>query len=310
MTRSIKTKLKSLLWWLFKSGQRLGVDILPRHFYSQVPDIAAMQSEEYWKAPTSMCGVAGSSLEKQVEFVQNCVTPGMTELLPTLDLHRTAIRENGEDGGYGPVEAEFLYCFIKTNQPPKVVQVGCGVSTSIILRAAADAGYSPEIVCVEPFPMPFLEQAYADGRIRLVKEKAQKVNLQVLTDLGENDLLFIDSTHTVKPGSEVNRLVLEVLPRLAKGVFVHFHDIYFPYDYKRDVLAGDLFFWSESTLLHAFLTNNTKYEIATSLSMIHYGASKELRRLIPDYDPQDNDEGLRGGKGKHFPSAIYLKVVG
>ena len=156
--------------------------------------------------------------------------------------------------------------------------------------------------------MPFLEKADADGRIRLVKEMAQKVDMSISTSLKDGDLFFVDSTHTVKTGSEVNRIILEVLPRLSSGVYVHFHDIYFPYDYKRDVLDGDLFFWSENTLLYAFLVNNSNYSIEASLSMLHYAAPEKLKALIPDYDPQTNDEGLKKEGGQHFPSAIYLRA--
>lgn len=287
----------------------MGINILPHHFYSQIPDIAELKASTYWRAASSMFGVQGSAIDGQVEFAKHVVPAEMSKMIADLDIHAKATMENGEDGGYGTIEAEFLYCFILKCRPSKVVQIGCGVSTSIILRAAKDAGYRPEIVCVEPYPTPFLKQANADGRIKLINEKAQEVDLNILTDLKENDFLFIDSTHTVKPGSEVNRVILEVLPRLQKGVFVHFHDIHFPFDYKRDVLQGDLFFWSESTLLHAFLANNSKYKIAASLSMLHYEATEELKKMIPNYAPQKNDLGLKLSGDGHFPSAIYLQVI-
>ncbi len=309
MKRAIKNRLKSLFRLLFEKAQRLGVSILPHHFYSQIPDIAELRKDPYWQAPSSMHGVSGCEISSQVEFAKICCPDELTKALPGMDIHQTAIRENGEDGGYGPIEAEFLYCFIRTKKPTKIVQVGCGVSTSIILQAAKDAGYQPEVVCVEPYPMPFLEKASLEGRINLVREKAQKVDLQILTDLNKNDFFFVDSTHTVKPGSEVNRILLEVLPRLSPQVWIHFHDIFFPYDYKRDVLGGDLFFWAESTLLHAFLIHNQHCDVRTSLSMLHYEAPGVLKNLFHIYEPQANQKGLRAAGGKHFPSAIYLQTL-
>jgi predicted O-methyltransferase YrrM len=308
MKRTLKNRLKSLFRLLFEKAQRFGVSILPHHFYSQIPDIAELRKDPYWQAPSSMYGVSGCEIPGQVAFAESCCPPELAGALPGMDIHQTAIRENGEDGGYGPIEAEFLYCFIRTKKPRKIVQVGCGVSTAIILRAAKDAGYQPEVVCVEPYPMPFLEKASREGRIKLVKEKAQKVDLQILTNLNKNDFFFVDSTHTVKPGSEVNRILLEVLPRLAPQVWIHFHDIYFPYDYKRDILDGDLFFWSESSLLHAFLINNQHCGVRVSMSMLHYQTPGILKKLFPDYEPQANQEGLRAAGGKHFPSAIYLQT--
>jgi len=96
------------------------------------------------------------------------------------------------------------------------------------------------------------------------------------------DLLFIDSTHTVKVGSEVNILILEVLPQLSPGCYAHFHDIYFPYDYPC-ALFKIPFFWNESVLLQAFLTGNARYSIAASLSMLHHAKPQALQMLLPNY---------------------------
>lgn len=140
-------------------------------------------------------------------------------------------------------------------------------------------------------------------------EPAQTVDFNTIADLGEGDLLFVDSTHAVKPGSEVNYLIHEVLPRLRPGVWVHFHDIYFPYDYARDTLRGDLFFPQESSLLYAFLSGNPRYRVEASLSMVHYAAPDGLKRLIPRYQPNDQTDGLGGANGKHFPSAAWLRCI-
>ena len=215
---------------------------------------------------------------------------------------------NGE-AGFGVPDAEFLYGFIRTIQPRRIVQVGCGVSTAVMLLAAEDAGYRPELVCVEPFPTGFLTRSARDGRIELVRARAQDVPREVLTDLGDEGLLFVDSTHTVKPGSEVNRLILEILPRLDVGAWVHFHDIYFPYDYQRGLIDDELFFSNESVLLHALLINNRALTIRAALSMLHYADPARLGRSLPGYRPAPNDQGLRGGAG-HFPASAYLQVCG
>src|SRR5208337_5601219 len=210
----------------------------------------------------------------------------------------------------GVIEAEVLHAFVRRHRPKRVVQVGCGVSTSVIVRAAMLAGYQPEIVCVEPYPSAFLTSAERRGLIKLHKEGAEECPRDVLTGLAEGDLLFVDSTHTVKPGSEVNRIILDVLPRLPAGTFIHFHDIYFPYDYQRSLLMGELFYQNESTLLHSFLIGNAHCGIVLSLSMLHYGAPQRIAAVIPHYDPQRNSDGLRTAGGKHFPSATYLLPAG
>src|SRR5207249_4543131 len=112
------------------------------------------------------------------------------------------------------------------------------------------ARYDPNLVCIDPYPTQYLKSAATEGRISLIAKKAQEVDLSTFTDLQHGDLLFVDSTHTVKPGSEVNHIILEVLPRLRTGCYVHFHDIYFPYDYQTSLL-NTVFFSGESALLHA-----------------------------------------------------------
>jgi hypothetical protein len=150
--------------------------------------------------------------------------------------------------GYGPVEAEFLFCFITTKRPNRIVQVGCGASTAVILLAAKEANYKPQVVCVDPFPTGYLTSAAGQKIIELIPKPAQEIDITVFTSLGGGDLLFVDSTHTTRPGSEVNRIILEVLPRLRSGWFVHFHDIFFPYDYQSQVLSTLFFLGGEHVI--------------------------------------------------------------
>ncbi len=307
--RGLKEVGKGQLRHLFEFGQRLGVDILPKHFYSNVPDITRLRRTKAWRKPLDMCGVAGADMDSQAAFLEDLFPPSLTAGLAALDIHNIAVKENGQGGGYGTIEADVLHAFIRRHRPERIVQIGCGVSTSIVLRAAKLADYKPVVECVEPFPPAFLSAAGQDGRIELLKTGAEECPREVLTGLAAGDLLFIDSTHTVKAGSEVNRIILDILPRLSPGVFVHFHDIFFPYDYQRTLLSETLFFWTESTLLHAFLTGNAHCKIALSLSMLHYGAPHRIASVIPYYDPQQNDEGLRAPGGKHFPSSAYLRTA-
>lgn len=296
----------------FEACQRLGVDVLPRHFYSSIPDIRALRAEHRWRAPYSMAGLSDASIEAQVAFVRACCPRETVERLGAgTAIYDESCKDNGANG-YGPLEGLFLFCFVSTNRPAKIVQVGAGVSTSMILRAAQFAGYRPHIECVDPYPTAMLQKLSASGAIKLVVRPAQDVELDELTDLRAGDLLFVDSTHTVKPGSEVNRLILEVLPRLASGVFAHFHDVLFPYDYYPTVLSEDLFFWNESVLLHAFLCGNSAWRLRASLSMLHHLAPNELRTVLPAYRPARFDDGIIRSRadGRHFPSAAYLQRLG
>lgn len=309
LKRQVKEAGKRLLRRLFESGQRFGVDVLPRHFYSSVPDIAELKRSDHWLEASSMSGVAGADPEEQLRFAREVCGPHV-DRLRAHDVYAAACDEAAEVG-YSRVDAEFLYCFVRSRRPGRIVQVGCGASTALLLAACRDAGYRPELVCVEPYPSPYLRRMDKAGDIRLVARKAQEVELSLLHGLDAGGFLFVDSTHTVKPGSEVVRIVLEAMPRLPPGVYVHFHDVYFPYGYQRGLLLDELFFSSETLLLQALLTQNPHYTIRTSLSMLHYAQPRELQGLLPHYRPAPNRHGLSTSRrgGGDFPSATYLQTV-
>lgn len=290
---------------VFHAGQRLKVDVLPRHFYSSIPDIRDLRARRDWQCARSMIGVAGyDDLDGQLKFLSALPFADVP-----VDVHDSANLDNGAEG-YGPIEAAVLHAFIAGRRPGRVVQVGAGVATAVMLRAAQAAEHDVDITCVDPYPTGYLIRTAAEGRVRLLAEPAQTVSMSEFDSLDAGDLLFIDSTHTVKPGSEVNRLVLEVLPRLNPGVIVHVHDVTWPYDYYPDILDDSLFFWEESTLLHAFLIGNKQFMVRACLSALHHERPQELQALVSWYLPQSHSNGLKRSRTKrHFPSSVYLESL-
>lgn len=307
VTQQFKARAKLSLRKTFELFQRLGFDILPHHFYSDIPTIKELRLDQRWREPYTMVDVHGTDVTKQLEFVSDCCTPALIDLQRQARIWENACCRNGIEG-FGKVEADFLYCFIRSKRPKHIIQVGCGVSTAIIQKAATDEGYVPHFECVEPFPTSYLRQEHAAGRIQLIEKKAQDVDYSTFAILGRNDFLFVDSTHTLQPGGEVPRTMLEVLPRLGRGTWVHFHDITFPYDYQPGVLTGDLFFPHESVLLHAFLAGNPNFCVRASLSMLHHSQPLALKRYLPNYSPALMSKGLRVSQYGDFPSSIYLQV--
>lgn len=306
MRRAIKNRLKSLTAKFFHLGQRLGWDVLPRHFYSEIPDIRQLKLTTSWRKPYSMIGVRGSEIGEQKAILERMVPPEMSARFASIGVHSAACRDNGEEG-YGPIEAECLFAFVSTLKPKRILQIGCGVSTSVCLAAATAANYQTKITCVEPFPTRFLTNAASEGRIELVKQPAQEVDPGIVEMLEPGDLFFVDSTHTLGPSGEVSRLILEYLPRLRDGTYAHFHDIWWPYDYTGNLLDDALFFWHESTLLHGLLTNNSRIRIACSLSMLHHADPAFLKARFPSYTPRGQEHGIATTSG-HYPSSVYLHV--
>lgn len=218
--------------------------------------------------------------------------------------------------GFGYIEAQALHSVIRYFKPRKIVEVGSGVSTFCSLNATQvnkkENNLDSEITCIEPHPSENLRILKG---VQIIQKEVQTIPYNVFTDLQENDLLFVDSSHTVKPGSDVNYIILEILPRLNRGVVVHFHDIYLPYDYQRDILTN-FFQWCETSLLRAFLVNNDKVKIVFCLSGLHYDYPAVLKEVFPEYRPQHDIEGLTYGIyepfkviEEHFPASIYLQFL-
>ena len=306
MRRWLKTAGKRASERMFHTFQGLGFDVLPRHFYSEIPDIGKLRRSSEWRQPYSLYGVNGVDVDEQLSWIHSVMTSDVRARLTQEDIHAYGCAENGEPG-YGRVEADVLYSLVRTTKPSRIVQIGSGVSTAIMLAAAEHAGYKPKLLCVDPFPTQYLRRAQAAGSIELLAKPVEALGWEPLLKLGQNDLFFVDSTHTLGPAGEVSRIILEMLPRLDSGVTVHFHDIYFPYDYPTDILDGALFFSHESPLLHAFLVNNQRFEILASLAMLHHQRPTQLASIVSSYMPRPMTHGLSAGQG-HFPSSIFLKV--
>lgn len=303
----IKRILKKLLFIAFQQGQKIGLDILPRNFYSEIPDLRILAKENTWRKSYSMISVLGANPGKHLDVLKKWLSDPVLKKLKSTVIHDEACHLNGA-AGYGLTEADVLFGYVASQRPDEIFQIGCGVSTAVCLMAAEYASYQPKITCVEPYPTKYLQQIENEGKIKLIPKKAQELSFSEIEKLGYNNLFFVDSTHTLGPAGEVTRIILEFLPILQKGSTIHFHDIYFPYDYSRNTLHGDLFFPHESPLLHAFLACNERFSILCSLSMLHYNCKRDLQNILPNYYPAADSDGLQDGAGC-FPSATYLQVI-
>lgn len=306
LKQSISSYLPGTLRAILEFGQRFGVNITPNHFYSEIPDFRHLRKSDYWRTPMSMYGILGCNIDNQLNATRASTQPYL-DVIRARNVHAEASQMNGE-AGFGRNECDLFYCYLRSRKPSKIIQVGCGVSTAVAVLAMADEpGYTPHMVCVEPYPSDFLKRLDSERRITLLHEMAQKVPLEELTDLAPGDLLFVDSTHTLKPGSEVPILIGEVLPRLVPGVFVHFHDIAFPYNYNPFILYNRLFFHRETTMLYAYMVNNPTIEIEMCMSMMQFGNIEAMKKLLPNFSPGEHDRGVLTTFGD-FPESIYLRT--
>ena len=299
---------------LYRLAVRVGVHVLPAHYYVPVPNIVELERDRStWATASSLPGI-DAPLDRQVATLRELCLPFQSEYAANEAYEEGVRRHFGQ--GFGVLEAQALHAVLRSVKPARMVEIGSGVSSYCAHRAlernAAD-GRPGQLVCVEPHPSPELRSLPG---VELIAQPMQTVGLEVFTALQAGDVLFVDSSHTVKAGSDVNRIVLEVLPRLAPGVIVHFHDIFLPFDYQPDLLHTFLH-WNETSLVRAFLTGNCGFEVLFSMAMLHHLQPASLHEVFPGYLPQQIDPatGLRDSRRyppfqpimHHFPSSLYLR---
>jgi Methyltransferase domain len=288
---------------------RIGVHVMPKHFYTTVSDYSWLRANRAaWDGPNELRGIEWD-LEAQLAWLQEHCAPTLSETIGLQRYNRLELSHYGP--GFGPIESQVLHGFIRSVKPPRVIEVGSGCSTAVMIEAAelnaAEGHPAIDFTAIDPYP---LETTRALPNVKVVPSFVQTASLTEFDRLEAGDLLFIDSSHAVKIGSDVVHLFLSVIPRLKPGVYIHIHDINLPYAYSRTSFV-DYFGWQETALIIALMTNNSKLKPLASLSAMHYGKTKEFGQLFPDYRPQENDAGLRSGDwvGKHFPDSLWLRTV-
>jgi hypothetical protein len=175
---------------------------------------------------------------------------------------------------------------IRARKPQRVVELGSGYTTLLIAAACrrnGEEGRQTEHLAYDPYPRPHILGAAPLSPTRLEPISATDVPLRVFSELRAGDILFVDTTHTVKLGSDVNHVVLDVLPVLAPGVIVHFHDVFLPWEYPRAWFQEMRYYWAEQYLLQAFLAYNDAFEVLVPAQAIAREHPDRLARAIPSF---------------------------
>ena len=203
-----------------------------------------------------------------------------------------------DNGSFESGDAECWYQIIRANKPKRIIEIGSGNSTLMAIKAikknqSEQLNYTCEHICIEPYEMPWLEQM----DITIIREKVEEMDLSFFSQLKENDILFIDSSHVIRPQGDVLFEYLELLPSLNKGVIVHIHDIFSPRNYPKSWLQDDIRFWNEQYLVEAFLSNNDSWEIIASLNFLHHNYYNLLKEVAPFLTPERE------------PGSFYIKKI-
>lgn len=193
------------------------------------------------------------------------------------------------NGAFESGDAEFWYAVVRHFKPQRIIEIGSGNSTLMARRAIArsradDPAYQCRHICVEPYEMDWLEQC----EVEVIRRRVEELETSFFDVLEENDILFIDSSHMIRPQGDVLYEFLQMLPLLAPGVIVHVHDIFTPRDYLAQWIETENKFWNEQYLLEAFLCHNRDWQVLAALNFLQHSQPQRLRRVCPYLD--DNRE--------------------
>jgi hypothetical protein len=183
---------------------------------------------------------------------------------------------------FGPGDAEIFYGMIRHLKPRRLIEIGAGKSTLMAQKAIAanrqdDASYRCRHICVEPYENPWLERL----DVEIVRQKVEDLPISTFQQLEANDILFVDSSHVVKPQGDVLFEIFDIYGSIAPGVYVHVHDIYTPRDYPHDVIIERRALWHEQYILEAFLSFNPRFEVVCALNWLWKNHPGRLGRACP-----------------------------
>lgn len=203
------------------------------------------------------------------------------------------------NGNYESGDSEYLYNMIRHFKPQRIIEIGSGYSTLMARSAinknqSEDDQYTCRHICIEPYEQPWLEKTGAE----IIREKVETIDLQFFSQLSNHDILFIDSSHIIRPQGDVLFEYQVLLPILNPGVLVHIHDIFTPKDYPDEWVYTHRF-WNEQYLLEAFLVNNAEFKIIGALNYLKHSYYKELSEKCPVFAKQSGRE----------PGAFWLAKV-
>lgn len=276
---------RRILAFTFPLWQRAGVHITPNDLHQPVPDTRLLRNE-LWSTESQMQGVEMNE-DAQLRLLETVVGAFGSEV--------RALPEHGrpEEGYFvrnhmfGSVDAEMLYGIIRHAKPRRMIEIGSGFST-LLSAQAIDANrresHDGELIAIDPFPSRFLRRL-ASERVRLVEVRLETLPLEEFAKLSSGDILFVDSSHVLRIGSDVQYAFLEILPRLRPGVLVHIHDIFLPAEYPRHWVIHEKRFWNEQYLLQALLMFSRGFEVVWAASFMHLHHRARLREAFPSYRP-------------------------
>jgi len=302
MSRILKAAKNRLLKHSFGFFESLGVHVLPVHYYSPIPDTRRLkQNPELFRRKSDLFGLRMND-DSQIELLKTLSAKYRSEW-DTFEIEPTSgpTEYYLSNQSFGFASGQIQYAMVRHFKPRRIIEVGSGSSTLVTLKAMrhndAESGTATEFTAIEPYPEPYL-RGVTDPGFGLIQSKIEDVSVDIFAELEDRDLLFIDSSHVSKFGSDVNHLMFEAIPRVGHGAIVHIHDIQLPFDYFEPYITRDRYFWNEQYLVQAFLMYNREFEILWCASYMTSKYPDLLAEHLPHFDR------------KRIPTSLYLRRVG
>lgn len=253
------------------------------HFYSPIVSLEAVKEkeEEIWQAERIQ---EPYGIELEIESQKQLLKDFSTyyDELPFEKTKSDGLRYYYENNFYSYTDAIVLYSMIRHFKPKRIFEIGSGFSSSVMMDSNQRFfNNSIELVFIEPYPERLYSLMREDDKqsIMVIEDCIQNVDLSLYKNLKKNDMLFIDSSHIVKTGSDVNFILFKILPQLKPGVLVHFHDIFYPFEYPKKWVFGG-FNWNEAYFVRAFLMYNSSFKITLFSDYMHKN-HKEVFEAMP-----------------------------
>lgn len=257
----------------------------PGHFYSTIPLLADIEKRKREIFEDEDIKDINFNIDAQFSLVESLQS--YYDAMPfEFEINKTGTtRYQCKDAYYRYSDVVFLYCIMRHFKPKKIIEVGSGHSSAVMLDTN-QLFFEDKIqmAFIEPYPEERLAKILLpeDNECSTVyKTFVQEIEVEFFRGLSENDILFIDSSHVSKIGSDVNYLFFKVLPELKPGVMIHIHDIFFPFELPAEWILKNKCFWNEIYLLRAFLMNNNNYEIVMFNSLLQKKNTDWFRRNMP-----------------------------
>lgn len=257
----------------------------PGHYSSPIPSWKQLQRRSARVFPTDKTDVAGVDInqEQQLQLLQQ-----IYEYAEEFDFPAQAsgsTRYHTENPMFGASDAYVLFAFLRKYQPQRYTEIGSGYSSSLVLdcreRWNTD---SPALTFIEPYPVRLDRLLSASDRqhTEIIQKNVQDVPLAPFKKLEANDILFVDSSHLLRIDSDLSTILFHILPALNPGVLIHFHDIFWPFEYPPKILA-DGRLWNEAYLLQAFLQFNERFRILYFQSYLKSIRHEQMAKSVPAF---------------------------